>query len=787
MAPENALAWARLAELQLSVGDLDSALDSAKEAVTQDSNLARTQTVLGFAYLTQIKTKDARAAFEKAIELDQAAPLPRLGLGLAKIRDGDLKAGRGEIEIAAGLDPNNALVRSYLGKSYFEEKRDKLAEEEFAIAKDLDPRDPTPWFYDAIRKQTQNRPVEALHDLQKSIELNDNRAVYRSRLQLDQDLAARSASLGRIYNDLGFQQLALVEGWKSVNTDPANYSAHRFLADSYSVLPRHEIARVSELLQSQLLQPINITPVQPRLAETNLFILEGAGPADPSFNEFNPLFIRNRFALQASGIVGGNDTHGYEVVQSGVWNRFSYSLGGFDYETDGFRENNDLKQGIFDVYGQVSLSPKTSIQAEFRHNETENGDIRLRFDPDIFSRTLEEEIDRDSFRLGLHNSPTVNSDLIVSIILNERDESETSADPAGPFESVVTSSDIAEDTFNAEGQYMFRRERFSLIAGGGYLEGDSTTRINSSGIIGPITVPLVNVNKDFHIDQTNIYTYSMIDFPANVTWTIGASVDFFDDERNDRDQFNPKFGLIWSPNSSTTVRAAAFRVLKRLLVANQTIEPTQVAGFNQFFDDVNSTDSTRYGIAVDQKFSSTIYGGIELSKRDLDVPILGPDLSVIRKEDRDEKQHRAYLYWTPTSHVALSAEYQFEKIEREFIPGRVDVSLLTPSETKTHRFPLAFNAYHPNGLFLTLKATYFDHQVEFPNLAGDTDTSSDKFWVADLSIGYRLPKRWGIASLTVKNLFDEDFNFQGTDLAGEPRIPLLQPGRSVFASVTLSF
>ena len=46
------------------------------------------------------------------------------------------------------------------------------------------------------------------------------------------------------------QQLALVEGWKSVNTDPANFSAHRFLADSYAALPRHEIARVSELLQS---------------------------------------------------------------------------------------------------------------------------------------------------------------------------------------------------------------------------------------------------------------------------------------------------------------------------------------------------------------------------------------------------------------------------------------------------------------------------------------------------------------------------------------------------------
>jgi hypothetical protein len=96
-------------------------------------------------------------------------------------------------------------------------------------------------------------------------------------LLLDQDLAARSASVARIYRDLGFEQRALVEGWKSLNTDPANYSAHRLLDDVYSALPRHEIARVSELLQSQLLQPLNITPVPLQLAEeSNLLILEGA-------------------------------------------------------------------------------------------------------------------------------------------------------------------------------------------------------------------------------------------------------------------------------------------------------------------------------------------------------------------------------------------------------------------------------------------------------------------------------------------------------------------------------
>jgi hypothetical protein len=89
--------------------------------------------------------------------------------------------------------------------------------------------------------------VEALHDLERAIVNNDNRAAYRSRLLLDQDLAARSAALGRIYSDLGFEQLGLVEGWKSVNTDPGDYSGHRLLADRQPKVQSRDVPLDDEL------------------------------------------------------------------------------------------------------------------------------------------------------------------------------------------------------------------------------------------------------------------------------------------------------------------------------------------------------------------------------------------------------------------------------------------------------------------------------------------------------------------------------------------------------------
>lgn len=758
---KNALAWSRVSELWLSLGDLGKAVDAAQKAVALNPDLARTQTVLGFAYLTQIKSQDAIKAFKKAIVLDSAAPLQRLGLGLAKIREGDLKAGRSEIEIAASLDPNNSLIRSYLGKAYFEEKRDKLAKKQFAAAKELDPLDPTAWFYDAIRKQSLNRPVEALQDLQKSIELNDNRAVYRSRLLLDEDLAARSASLARIYDDLGFHQLALVEGWKSLNTDPANHSAHRFLADSYYALPRHEIARVSELLQSQLLQPINVTPVQPQLVETDLLISEGAGLADPSFNEFNPFFLRNSFAFQASGVVGGNDTLGDELVHSGIWGRVSYSLSQFHYETDGFRENNDQDKDIYNAFVQMSLSHKTSIQAEFRYKEIEEGDLPLRF-PDMFSTSRRAQEQIRSTRLGFHYAFTPHSDIIGSVIYKNAD---FDTHPAAGYDFLID-----DNGYLAETRHLFKSQRFHVTSGAGHFSADKKMVCNYLTLHPDVEEP--------DIRHTNFYIYSMINYPKSVFWTVGGSFDFYEGVTADRNQFNPKVGLTWNLFPGTTLRAAGFRVLKRNLISSQTLEPTQVAGFNQFLDDLEGTKSWRYGIGIDQKFSPAVNGGVEFSERETEVPLINPTLGTITKADWDEALVRVYLYWMPRPWLSLSSEYQYERFERKQ-PGQGGEQCI---ELKTHRFPFRVNFFHSSGFSTRLKATYIDQGNEFTNLY-PMEGDDDQYWLVDGFIRYRLPKRRGFCTIGARNLFDEEFKYQDEDPAKQE----IYPERLIFARITLTF
>ncbi len=766
---DNAFAWARLSELWLSEGNLNKALEAADQAVKRAPDLARTQSVLGFAYLVRINIGEAKQAFENAIQRDQADPLPRLGLGLAKIRRGDLIAGRRDMEIAASLDPNNSLLRSYLGKAYFEERRTPLDARQFALAKELDPNDPTPWLYDAIRKQTQNRPVEALQDLQRSIDLNDNRAVYRSQLFLDQDLAARSAGLGRIYTDLGFEQRALVEGWKSVNREPGNFSGHRLLADTYATLPRHEIARVSELLQSQLLQPLNVTPLQPQLAESDLFIISGTGPSDPAFNEFNPLFARDRLALQANGVLGGNDTIGNDLVLSGLHGKISYSVGQFHFESEGFRDNNDQNQDIYNAFVQANLSPVTSIQAEIRSTDKDQGDLGLRFDPDDFSPVLRSQEETDLVRVGLRHNLTPGSSVVGSLISQRADFRTSESFP--PLGDVLFDEEV--DGYIAELQHLFRAERFNIISGLGYFEGDVE---EFSNVFGTVEQETSDIN------HTNGYVYSKIEYPRNVTWTVGLSADSFEEVLIDSDELNPKFGATWNLRPETTIRLAAFQVLRRTLVAQQTIEPTQVAGFNQFFDDDNGTKSKRYGIAIDQQFSEKLYTGIELSKRELTIP---NDIFLTPRQliefDWEERADRAYLYWTVHPRMAVTSEIQRERFDRPQPDGLgpfFGVRRLT-----TYRVPLGVNFYHPSGFIARFRAVYLDQEGTFVDTFGATVEGDEDFWVADLDIGYRLPKRRGLITIGARNLFDKKFRFEDVD----PGNPSLQPERYVFARATLAF
>jgi hypothetical protein len=360
----------------------------------------------------------------------------------------------------------------------------------------------------------------------------------------------------------------------------------------------------------------------------------------------------------------------------------------------------------------------------------------------------------------------------------ERDNKQSDVSPPRPLTFVDLKR--PQDAISVEFQHLFRSRYFNLTSGVGYFDINEELR-TITGLPPPLNRR--TTTTDTGIQHFNAYAYANMNPLKNVMLTAGASFDYLTGipariPGGEESQFNPKFGIIWNPLSGTTVRAAAFRVLKRTLITDQTIEPTQVAGFNQFFDDAGISEACRYGAAIDQKFTKDLFGGVEFSRRDLEIPLIrtaGPSV-VTQKLDGKEYLGSAYLFWTPHPWLALRTEYRFERFEN-------DQSLQEPIRLDTQRVPLGAVFFHPSGLGASLTATYYNQDGKFVRLAtGLAQSARDDFWTVDAAINYRLPQRYGFVTVGAANLFDRKFKYFEVDRDNFS----VQPKRTVFFRVTLA-
>jgi tetratricopeptide (TPR) repeat protein len=732
----SALALARVAELQLSLGWIREAEKTAKQAVAANPSESRAQMILGFVHLAQINVKDAREDFERAIGLDSTEPLSRLGLGLAIIRKGNLAEGREQIEIAVALDPTNSLLRSYVGKAYYEEnnkERDQLAATQFSLANQLDPNDPTPWFYGSILKNSQMQPGEALESLRESNARNEDRAVYRSRLYLDEDFSSRGATQAGVYNELGFYQRGLVQAANSLAADPSSYTAHRFLADVYASTPRSEISRASELLQAQLWQPLGAPPLQAQLANDILFKSPFYGPSNVGLNEFNPLFLRDGASMQLFGLAGSHNTYGDQIVLNGLRGPISFAISQFRAISDGMRINNDQQQSQYDGIVQAQLPTRTSVQVEVTSSQEKAGDLSTSFDPNFFFSNLRTSTSAETYRIGIRQQLTPASDVLVSAINQNRRSTFDLLDPNFPFTDT-----IHQQSWKYETQYLYRGDGFSIVPGFSYFDADISDETNFG-------------NSASRPRHSTVYAYGFLKPSADSQIQAGLSYDSLkSQDAGHQEQANPKLGLLWYVLPATQLRAAFFRVLKRRISSDQGLEPTQLAGFNQFYDDANGTDSWGAGLALDQRLSPTLSAGIEFVGRDLSEPSTNTATGLVEFETRRERGASLYLYWLPRSWLAISAEPTYRRFHRGDQFG----------ELETTELPVSVRFFSGTGIWAGITFSGVSQKGSgFENFDGFFD-ASQQFCVVNAILGYRLPRRFGTISLQGNNLTNRQFRYQ---------------------------
>lgn len=254
--------------------------------------------------------------------------------------------------MAVMVEPQRAVLRSYLGLAFGYAHDHAAATNELRLAKEFDAGDPTAWLYSALINQQQNRINDAVCELQRSQELNNNRRVYRSRLLLAQDEAVRGVNLANAYQDLGMNKVAQREAGRAVNADAANYSAHLFLANVYQgerdlkgINQRFETPAITEYLLANLLSPV------------------GAGTLAQSVSqqEYSKLFTSDGLGAASSTEYFSNGRWVEQGAQYGTLGNFGYAVSAYYNSDHGQRANNNLEQTELSVQVKQQLTPQDSI------------------------------------------------------------------------------------------------------------------------------------------------------------------------------------------------------------------------------------------------------------------------------------------------------------------------------------------------------------------------------------------------------------------------------------------
>jgi Tfp pilus assembly protein PilF len=601
-SPRFAYAWARVAELQFSFGNIKPAREALGRALELGPLNAQSHALRGFLFAAEAQWQDAVAAFDRAIELESRLANAWLGRGLTQIRRRNDAQGLEDLKTAAALEPDRSALRSYLSKAYDLAGRGHAARTELKRATELDPLDPTPSLYSALLKFRAYEINSAVAELERSAVLNNNRQVYRSSFLLDQDRAVRSANLARIYQQAGLSEVSLREAAKATAYDYSSYSAHQFLAESYNALVdpnrfnlRYITAYFNELVLANLLAPV------------------GAGTLSPSLSnyEYSRLFDRNRIGFNSQSEYFSDGRFRQVASQYGVIGSTAWSLDA-DYSREtGSHPNGDLSR--LEWYSQIKqqLTPEDTLLLFLKFQDYEAGDNFNYRDPNQYDPQFRFEEDQKPWTLlGYHRewSPGIHTLFFGGRMINDArfDSSSRSPHltigPAGDLQAIVDppagSQFLRNDSeiYTMEANQIFDSDRQTLLLGGRYQDGAvvSHERIEAPGYESLYTglIPARSIH-DVDSRRGSAYVYHTTKALDRVALTLGLSYDHMEypanfrnppltDITTSKDMWSPKLGLVWNVSPRATLRGLYAKSLGGITYDDSVrLEPVQIAGFSQ--------------------------------------------------------------------------------------------------------------------------------------------------------------------------------------------------------------
>lgn len=811
LAPGFGFAWARLAEMEFGFGRTDAAERAMRRALELSPRQAQAVTMQGFLLAARHRMVDAEASFSAAIALDSALGHAWLGRGLCRMRQGRFEQGRSDLLVAAAVEPNRAILRSYLGKAFAMTGDQPHARAELALARALDSEDPTAWLYAAQLNQESSRINDAVRDLEHSMALNDNRALFRSRLLLDRDQAMRGANLATAYRDAGLTDIGARAAAQAVQADYANYSAHLFLADSYGALRdparaslRYETAAFSELLLANLLSPA----------------AAGVFSRDISLQEYTPLFQRDGVGLAASTEYGSGGDWAQRAFQHGIRGPVSYALD-FGYRArDGVEPNTDLRELQLGATVKVQATLRDSILLQAFGSTFQSGDVRPYYRAADLSDSLRvTERQAPNALAGWHRawSPDHHTLALIGRFHDAFHLSQSDVfiptvlrDAGGPFEVALpafsnfrTQRKSGFVTYAGDLQHIARVSAHALIAGAQYQDGRIATRSRTaSSSAGLFTYPADDQSIRAELQRLSVYAYDQWEIWSRLWLAPGvaydavrfpANVDLppISRRQTERKQLSPKLGLTWAPSPPLIIRGAFTRSVGGFSTDQSVrLEPSQVAGFNQAFRSLAPEAAAgltpgaafeTWSLGADWKSTSGTYVGMEAqwlessARRDVGAYAVDVNLDPVAGRETTMRESVRFLERSVllNAHQLLSDEWSLGVRYRVSAADLNSVYRELAESPAVAAFPEARRAtaallqqiqlearfHHASGAFGSCQALWTrqsELSIRYPGIPAREELPGDDFWQFNVWAGWRLSRRRvevmaGLLNLTATN------------------------------------
>jgi tetratricopeptide (TPR) repeat protein len=751
-------------------------LNRAERVINQALSLApRDGTVLSLAGFVRLAFRDyegAKGYWDQAVKADPRLGEPHLGLAIYHFRHRRFDQGLEAMLTATLLEPRVSLYQSALGKALYQSRDADKALEVWDYAAGLDPKDPTPHLYKGIALSDLNRPGEAIQAINKSIELNDNVAIFRARQSLDRDLAVRNYDLAKSYGQLGLNEWAFSKAVTAVKNDPYNSSAHLFLSKSFVSTTQGPylttMAQLNEDLYFRLLSPAN--------QNTFLSIRN---------DNYTPMFEMPFIRVLAQGGIGAwrekNSIQDHSLVVYGGRPGLGAWVEGFYVDDRGFRDRNSHIRQYSLPNALVKWDPtvKTSVQATAQYADLKAGDISFLNDYAYINDPQLRLTDRfQYYDVGLVHRFNPKATFLAYYTYQKWHFFHVDL----PFGDGSLFNQVFDREFhNFQAQQNLVLGRHNFIAGFDYFSGRNYYKQAFSFMGMPISEFGLNLRT-----PERTYSFYLFDFwrlHPKVLLELGLIKDFAKSSRDGpfRDslynsQWNPILGANLFLTPKHTVRLAYQRhMMTHAAWYAFPLIPTETAGLAWLVFAYPGSDMRNIGLAWEAEWDDRTFSVARIEANRISTP------------NYDDFGARVWQTWnTYRGTIAVNRilanplGLTVGVVGQRVVP---DLNFTAIQQTSGQPFKdffelrgyLLLSFLHRTGWQAAAKTTFLQQYLK--------DRADNTFALVDLQIGKEFAHKRGLATLEVTNLFNRRFFY-----ALEPTFSQdLFPARRIFFKLAFYF